>query len=390
MFLTKLPSAGLDWRDLMKNFLLSCLIVLAIFCGTACSSDPSSSEQTSDSKVATAAQSAASSDGVTIAAFVRGPAADEAAATAFEQGMELAAEDKSATKINRRVLTRAQGLPSDSAFQPLLASVPLVVYWQTSDLISSAPTLKESNVIAVPVWNVTEKVASLGTNVFGFGYSTERSFAELAKFAGSKLKSYRFAVFSSSAEPFSTQSDAFIEETKSQGNTIVFQEKVESADADFKSLIARAKKEQCDTLFAVLPGNSLVAFIKAARAASFGGKILVGDSFFAAERAALGKDAEGIYLLQSWSDDPTLKERYSTKYGAEPDGITLGAAALGYDLIRCIEAAGANPDSGSISYSWLSTPCNGLTGKTMFSGERIAQRQKQILTVKGDKFGLAG
>jgi hypothetical protein len=78
------------------------------------------------------------------------------------------------------------------------------------------------------------------------------------------------------------------------------------------------------------------------------------------------------------------------KYGGDPDGITLGAAALGYDLINCINGAGVNPDAGAIRHSWLSKPCEGLTGKTQFSGERIARRQKRILTVKDGKFGAVG
>ena len=375
----------------MKRLLAPCFILLTLICAAACSSEPSNSQSADEKSQGTGdKQLTSKKEGVTIGAFLRGAAPDEAAAKAFERGMDLAAEAKSPPNLIRTTLDRAQGAPENPSLKPLLATAPLVIYWQTADLVPAAPILKESGVIAVPVWNVTEKVASLGTKVFGFGYSTERSFAEFAKFAGNKLKSYRFAVLSSSAEPFSTQSSAFIEETKSLGNTIVFEEKVESAGTDFKALIARAKKEKCDTIFAVLPGDALVAFIKSARENAFGGKILVGDSFFAAEREMTGKDSEGIYLLQAWSDDAAFKSQYTAKYGAEPDGITLGAAALGYDLIKCIEAAGSNLDPESISYSWLSTPCEGLTGKTQFSGERIAQRSKRILTVKGEKFELAG
>lgn len=303
--------------------------------------------------------------------------------------MDLAAEAKSPASLNRKVLDRSQGAPSNTSLQALAGSVPLVVYWQTADLEPAVPVLKQSEVLAVPVWNVTMKVAALGTKVFGFGYSTERSFAAFAKFAGNKLKSYRFAIISSSAEPFTTQGKAFIEETKSLGNTVVFEEKAETASVDFKAIIMRAKKENCDTVFAVLPADALIALIKAARAALFGGKILVGDSFFSTELDALGNDAEGIHILQAWSDDAAFKTKYAAKYGGEPDGITLGAAALGYDLIQCIEATGSNPSSGSISYAWHSTPCEGLTGKTQFSGERIAQRVKRVLTVKGGKFELA-
>lgn len=374
----------------MKKIFTIIIMFAAVFV-VSCSSDPSTSQggndqtQTSDEQ----AQPKPQKEGTTIAAFLSGAAPDEPQAKAFERGMELAADAKSPASLNRKILNRSEGSPDNSSLQKLVSSVQLVVYWQTSDLIPAAPMLKHVEVIAVPVWNVTEKVAGLGTKVFGFGYSTERSFAAFAKYAGTKLKSYRFAVLSSSTEPFNTQGEAFIEETKSQGNTIVFEEKVESAEADFKALINRATKETCDTIIAVLPADAVVSFVKAARAASFGGKILVGDSLFTAEREALGKDANGIYLLQSWSDDASLKAKYTSKYGSEPDGVTLGAAALGYDLIQCVEAVGANLNANSISYSWLSTPCEGLTGITQFSGERIAQRTKRILTVKDDKFELA-
>jgi ABC-type branched-subunit amino acid transport system substrate-binding protein len=90
---------------------------------------------------------------------------------------------------------------------------------------------------------------------------------------------------------------------------VAFDEKAERATADFSGLISRAAKENCDTIFAVLPGDSLVALIRAARAGSFKGKILVGDTFYAAELQKLGKDADGIHLAQAWSDDSAFKSQ---------------------------------------------------------------------------------
>lgn len=381
----------------------SALVILAAM--TACSSDSSSSDRASSTQ--NAAQSTTQSDstasahpaaatapatpsGFKIGAFLRGTAPDAAAAKAFEQGMELAAEASPPPSPKLAVFERSEGGVGSDSLKSLTSggNVPVIVYWQTSDLAPVAPTLSSSEVVSIPVWNVTKTVARLGTNVFGFGYSTERSFAEFAKFAGKNLKSYRFGIISSSAEPFDTQSKAFIEETKSLGNTVVFDEKAD-AGADFAALVKRAAKESCDTIFATLPADSLVALIKAARAAAYKGKILVGDSFYASELATLGKDAEGIYVLQAWSDDPAFEKQFVAKFGGQPDGITLGAAALGFDLVKCIDIAGPTPDAEAIKYSWLSSPCNGLTGKTMFSGERIAQRQKRILTVKDGKLQAA-
>lgn len=390
----------------MERSLVLKLVTAMALCFTGCTSEPSGAQTSSQpvttdstdalppevaAELAAAPPPKAKSDGITITAFLRGDGPDAAAAKAFEQGMDLAAEASSSPVVKRTVQSRAQGTANDPAFQSLLKSggVPLVVYWQTTDAAPVAATLKQSKILAVPVWNVTKQVAALGTNVFGFGYDTNRSYAQFAKFAGNKLKSYRFGVISSAAEPFNTQSRAFIEETKSLGNTVVFDERAESPSTDFGALIARAKKEKCDTLIAVLSGEALVPFVKAARAGGWTGKLLVGDSFSAAEVAALGKDAEGLYLLQAWSDDPGFKAQYSAKFGGDADGITLGAAALGYDLVKCVETAGAGADSEAISYAWLSNPCEGLTGKTQFSGERIAQRVKRVLTVKSGKFELA-
>lgn len=152
---------------------------------------------------------------------------------------------------------------------------------------------------------------------------------------------------------------------------------------DFQSLIARAKKETCDTIIALLPAPDLVNFIKAARTNQFKGKLLVGDTLFATDMSALGEDAEGIYMTQAWSDDANLQSQYSSKFGTAADGITLGFAALGYDTVKCLQGISAPLDAYSIKHSLLSTSCEGITGNTQFTGERIAQRRKVILTVKG-------
>ena len=229
----------------------------------------------------------------------------------------------------------------------------------------------------------------LGANIYGFGYSTELTFTKMAKFAGNVLRSNRIGVIAASESRFDIQNEVFVEESKSLANTIVFNERVAADSADISPLIERAVKENCDTLFVVLPSPALVRFIKAVRASPFKGKLLVGDTLFAPELLDLGADAEGIYMAQPWSDDSALKTLYSNKYGALPDGITLGIVALGYDTIKCLQGIGKPFDAYSIKQSLLSQSCEGLTGNTQFTGERIAQRRKRILTVKNGQLLLA-
>lgn len=327
-----------------------------------------------------------------IGAFVQTSGPDAYAAKAFEQGVQLAIDKKASPALTVKFYDINQGGSIEgTALRSLLEKdrVPLVMYWKTDDIISIAPYLIQSRVIGLVSWEVTKKVSSLGAQIYGFGYSTEASFKELAKYAGNTLKSYRFGLISSSASPFDTQSKAFSEQSKSLGNTIVFDEKVDQADADFKALLTRAQKESCDTLFVTLPSSSLVSFVKAARASAFKGKLIVGDTLFAPELQLLGKDAEGIYMIQAWSDDVSFQSRYSARYGEAPDNVTLGVAALGFDTIECIQGVGSTLDASMIRYSLASKSCEGITGQTRFTGERIAQRRKRVVSVKDGKFTLA-
>ena len=324
--------------------------------------------------------------------FTQGVKPGEVAAKAFEQGVQLGLTKTPDAAFSVKFADVSTGMSPDSATLKALAEgeepAPFVVYWSTNDLAAVAPFLNQSEIVGLIAWNVNKKTIALGTKIFGFGYSDLLSFKALTKFAGDRLKSYRFGMISSAAAPFDYQSEVFSEETKSLGNTIVFNEKVDST-TDFAALVKRAQKETCDTIFAALPGAELISLIKAARAASYKGKILVGDTLFASEVAALGKDAEGVYAVQAWSDDAAFKASYVAQYPGTPDGVTLGAAALGYDLVNCVHKVGMPLDSSAIRSSFLSGPCEGLTGITQFTGERISQRRKRILTVKDGQFALA-
>jgi ABC-type branched-subunit amino acid transport system substrate-binding protein len=327
-----------------------------------------------------------------IGAFILKSGSDEASAKSFEQGAQLATSSNPSTSFELKFFDASQGnTPEAVSLKTLVEKekAPAALYWTVDDINPVVSYLNTSKTIGFVSGEVNEKVIAMGANIFGFGYSTELTFTQMAKFAGKTLKSYRFAVISASESRFDLQSRVFIEESKSLGNTIVFDQKVTADNADFDSLIDRAKKETCDTIFAVLPAADLVKFIKAVRTNKFNGKVLVGDTLFASELVALGQDAEGIYMAQAWSDDSNLKALYTEKYGNSVDGVTLGFAALGYDTVKCLQGIQEPLSSYTIAHSLLSTSCEGLTGKTQFTGERIAQRRKQILSVKNGQFMLA-
>ncbi|MFN8391812.1 MAG: ABC transporter substrate-binding protein [Bdellovibrionota bacterium] len=306
----------------------------------------------------------------------------------FEQGAKLA--DNASIEIKFAEASQATA-PNSASLESLIEKerAPVVLYWTTDDISPVAPFISGSDAVGIVVAEVTKKLIPMGANVFGFGYSTELTFTKLAKFAGNTLKSYRFAILTGNDARSELQSKAFIEESKSLGNTIVFEEKISPDTVDFTAVVARAAKENCDTIFAALPASSLVKFIQNARAKQFKGKIIVGDTLFAGELSTLGKDAEGVYMAQAWSDDAKLKSQYASKFGSAPDGVSLGFVALGFDAVSCLQSLGEPFDAYSIKSALLSSPCHGLTGDTGFDGERMAKRRKSILTVKSGQFVLA-
>lgn len=70
----------------MKTFFTTWMIIVALIFVAGCSSEPSNSQNTSGTSAATdSVKPAAQEEGVTIVAFLRGPAPDEGAAKAFER-----------------------------------------------------------------------------------------------------------------------------------------------------------------------------------------------------------------------------------------------------------------------------------------------------------------
>lgn len=327
-----------------------------------------------------------------MAAFVQDSGTESAARKAFLEGATLAAEKFPSSVLSIESHPAAEGATPESASLKALVEgehVPLVVYWSSDEIAATAPFLNQSKTLGIVASEVGENIPRLGSYIFGFGYSIKGTFFNYAKFAGNKLKAYRFGLISTNDSRFDSQAKAFSEQTKSLGNTVVFDEKVEAEGAAWAPLVARLNKEKCDSVFAAIPSSALSPFLKAVREAKYKGKIFLGDSLRPEDLAPLGKDAEGVYLIQTWSDDDVLLRAYAAKFGKSPDPVTLGAVATGYDLVNCVAATPAPVDADSIKYSFLSSPCEGLTGKTGFTGERIAQRKKRILSIQSGQFVLA-
>lgn len=146
--------------------------------------------------------SASVESGVTkIGAFILKSGSEQASAKSFEQGAQLAVSSNSSSSFELKFFDATQGNSPEAALLKSLVEkdkAPAVLYWTVDDVNAVAPYLSSSETVGLVAGEVNEKVIALGAHIFGFGYSTELTFEEMAKFAGNTLKSYRFAVISAS------------------------------------------------------------------------------------------------------------------------------------------------------------------------------------------------
>lgn len=261
-----------------------------------------------------------------------------------------------------------------------------VVGWGTSDIDPVASSLQSQKVIGIIAHSVTKRVMYLGSYVFGFGYSEELTYKEYASFAGKKLSANRICVVQSVSPLQEVRTNSFVEQSKSLGNTVVFQEKV--AATEVGPLLSRAVNEKCDILFAAIDQSELSVFFTALKGSLYKGKVLLGDLDPFSQENAKGI-GNPLYGISPWATDDALMRLSSDALGRTVTPKELGDIALGYDLMGCLNATQGEFSADTLKYSFLASPCEGLTGITRFSGQRISQRRKRVINISSTPPALA-
>ncbi len=252
-----------------------------------------------------------------------------------------------------------------------------------------APILNQKKVPGVVIWDSNKTINNLGDYVFGMGLSTEHAGEDMADLAYNKLGLRHISIVSNFNEWSEIISIAFKNEFTKLGGTIDYHERVEINTNDVRVNLAKIKSKQSQGIYFPLYNPSLSSLIKQAKNLGFKGYLFTGDVLTDADIKVLGKNVEGIYTTQAYLNSPEFLKKYKQKYGQEVPATNLAFAGLGYDTVNFLLAIKNElvsqkipVNSQTIRDHIINFEYNGVTGKTIFSPQRITDKREAILQVQ--------
>lgn len=318
----------------------------------------------------------------------------------MRRGMELALADVPDAHI-QIVYEDDQSLANTASVNAVnkLVNVDKVtlVFNSVVDTIKAiAPVLNADKIPGIVIWDNNKTIASLGEYVFGMGFSTELAGEDMATFAYEKLGLRHMSVVSAFNDWSEVIVPAFIKKFQSLGGIIDIHERVSLSESDLRTIVVKINSKQSQGVYFPIYLQSLNSLVKQARDAGYRGQFMTGDAFTSADIEALGKYVEGTYATNLWLEDQTFLKTYKQKYGEDAPPINLAFAGLGYDAIKLVaeldqhlKSRKLDINSQTVRDNLVGFQFEGITGKTVFSPERITDKREMILIVKNGKFELA-
>lgn len=314
---------------------------------------------------------------------------------AMRQGMDLGLNDFDNVEITYEDDQTMDANAAINALNKLVDAdqVDMVFNSAVNTVKALKPKLEESQTAGMVVWDSNQTIAGISDYVYGFGYSTELAGGAIAAHGHDRLGVSRVAVVSMHDEWSEIITGAFIEKFEGLGGQVVLHEKIDFGTADFRTIIAKAKQQEADSIFFPLFPEEITLLVRQIREMGFEGQLLSADGFIDENIADLGELAEGIFSTQPWVTDPELLAKYRTAHGQEADPISLAFVGLGYDAVRLvseivdqIEADGKETGPQTIREYLRKVPSSGFTGETDFSESNITDKQYRVIVVENGKF----
>ena len=313
--------------------------------------------------------------------------------SAMSDGIRMALAE-GASKVMTVVFDDDQSvekIPTISAANKLLnggAKVLFVTAVNSGAAISSVVDKNSTLVLVLQDSNKT--ILKMSKNIFGFGFSNEKVGHDMAEFAVRNSVASRVAIVSARDEWSEVVADAFKERLIEKGGHVLVHEKVLLDDSDFRTLIARLKAKNVESVYFPLYKGSIVSFIKQAREGRLAAQLLTAEGLSEAEIKQLGEHAESIYLTNVWFDNPPFRQRYEKFTGKSSKDVNLGHVAIGYDAVKFIEKVIVLSKAKGITLhdALPSVEVNGELGATRFHEGRLSDRSQSIVVVKNGEFQL--
>ncbi len=308
--------------------------------------------------------------------------------TQMQKGIELALSeyDKDEIKIVFEDDQTYNDIVAINALNKLIDvdKVDVVFNVAVNTIKSLDSTLEKNNIPGIVLWDSNKTIQNLRGDIYGFGYSTEKTGEKMARYVYRKLGIRSVAVITTQDEWSEIISSVFMEKFIGLGGNVTVQKRVAPDENDFKSVLLFAKNKKSEAVyFPLFSPEPTLKLAKQARELGFE-TLLTGDGL-----VDIGTDSEGVYSTQAWIDDAGFAEKYQNFFGEETSPVGLSFSGLGYDAVHFIMSVVEN----IVSQGKRITPENindeiknievrGVMGTTSFNKNNKTDRVQSITVVK--------
>ncbi|HXQ81564.1 MAG TPA: ABC transporter substrate-binding protein [Opitutaceae bacterium] len=355
--------------------------------------------------LAAAALSASAEDPIRIGEYACLTGKEASLGTSSHQGTILAVDhvNEAGGVLGRKlelVTEDTQSKPGESStsVRKLIARDHVVAVLgevASSRSLEAAPVCQAAEIPMISPGSTNPKVTETGNYIFRVCFIDPFQGPVLAKFALTRLKSKRLAIFSSSTSAYSVGLAKFFKQAFIDGGgEVVAEPKYAEGDKDFKGQLTAIRAAGVDAVFSPGYYNEGALIVKQARELGITVPVFGGDSWEAQSLIDLGGDAvEGAYLCSHYSpEDPSPRVQdfvaaYRTRYGgATPDSN----ASLGYDsvlvLADAIRRAGTTEHRALRDAIASTKDFDAVTGRITINEKRDASKNAVIIQVRNGRF----
>lgn len=265
----------------------------------------------------------------------------------------------------------------------------------SSRSLEAAPICQALRVPMISPGSTNPKVTETGNYIFRVCFIDPFQGPVMAKFALTRLKAHRVAIFSSSTSAYSVGLAKYFKEAFiAGGGEVVAEPKYAEGDKDFNAQLTAIRAAGVDAVFSPGYYNEGALIVKQARALGIDVPIFGGDSWEAQALIDLGGSAvEGAYLCSHYSpEDPSPRVQdfvraYRRRFG---DVIPDSNASLGYDsamvLADAIRRAGTTERAAVRDAIAATRDFDAVTGRITINEKRDASKNAVIIQVRGGRF----
>ena len=264
----------------------------------------------------------------------------------------------------------------------------------SSRSLAAAPVAQQYSVPMISPSSTNVEVTRKGDYVFRVCFLDPFQGFVMAKFATTTLKMTKVAILRDIKSDYSVGlANAFIENFKKMGGTIVGDESYSAGDTDFNAQLTSIKAKNPQAIF--VPGyyTAVGLIARQAKKQGIAAPLLGGDGWDSPKLTEIGGAAlDGSFFTNHYSvEDPSPEaQKFLTAYKARFNSVPDALAGLGYDsamvLFEAIKRAGST-DGKKIRDEIARTKDHaGVTGKITLDSERNANKPAVVLEIRGGKF----